>query len=383
MDDLFGDLPAAKNSAPSGNETPFSPTPSQPATAAAPPKPDDVPPKPTLSLVTALGTAGTSMAFVPQALRKKKKQAAPQPKEKPREEKRSRVDVSLPGDSQHDSGNVDKVATPDNVNSIPTDQIAIPINVDESNNSRDINNDSANENTGDDDSNNSEPYLENEPPSLRQLHDLAKTSLTPYNPHTPNDYLAYRERRKTAAVRKDMQAAALAKLEAHDRLRKKVEEERRRIELSGDVDKIVESRLGGVVGEAGAGRGRGRGRGMSNLPAWLVKKQQEKELGAAEKKEDGQFDDAPDNHEKARTISLLNMVAPGRVDNELSFEVREECGRYGKVLNVDIIDAHPNQEHVRVDVTFENKESAMEAIKMFDRRMFGDRQIIAKMCDER
>ncbi|KAL3782987.1 hypothetical protein HJC23_003143 [Cyclotella cryptica] len=76
----------------------------------------------------------------------------------------------------------------------------------------------------------------------------------------------------------------------------------------------------------------GAGRGGIEVE---VERQQEKELGAAEKKEDGQFDDAPDNHEK-------------------------ECGQYGKVLNVAIIDAHSNQEHVRVDVTFENKESEME-----------------------
>jgi TRAP-type mannitol/chloroaromatic compound transport system permease small subunit len=54
-----------------------------------------------------------------------------------------------------------------------------------------------------------------------------------------------------------------------------------------------------------------------------------------------------------------------------------------QVLNVAIIYAHSNQEHVRVDVTFENKDSAVETIKMFDWRMFGDKQIIAKMCDER
>ncbi|KAL3801071.1 hypothetical protein HJC23_002364 [Cyclotella cryptica] len=143
---------------------------------------------------------------------------------------------------------------------------------------------------------------------------------------------------------------------------KKAEEERRRIELSGDVDKIMES-LCGVVGEAGAGRGRGRCRMLSSLPAWLVKRQQEKELGAAEKKEDGQCDDAPGIHEKARTISLLNMVAPGQVNNELSFEVCEECGRDGKVLNVAIIDAHSNQEYVWVDVTFENKDSTIETKK--------------------
>jgi len=377
MDDLFGDLPAAKNSAPIGIEASSPPAASLPTSSTIPPTPDDVPQKTTLSLVTALGTAGTTMAFVPQSLRKKKKHVAPQQNEKQKEEKRQRVEVILPNDQQPDGRNVHEVAKADDVELF---------NVDESNNSRDAIHDSAFENAGDDDSNNSEPYLENEPPSLRQLHDQAKTSLTPYNPHTPNDYLAYRERRKTAAVRKDMQAAALAKLEAHDRLRKKVEEERRRIELSGDVDKIVESRLGGVVGEGGAGRGRGRGRGLSNLPAWLVKKQKEKELGeatgAAEKKEDGQFDDAPDNHEEACTISLLNMVAPGQIDDELSSEVHDECARFGKVLNVNIFDAHSNQEHVRVDVTFEKRESAMEAINLFDGRMFGVRRIIAKIRNE-
>ena len=106
-----------------------------------------------------------------------------------------------------------------------------------------------------------------------------------------------------------------------------MEEERRRIEFSGEVDKIIES-LGGVVGEAGAGRGRGRA--VSHLPAWLVKRQQEKELGAAEKKEDGRCDNAPGNHEEAWTISLLNIVAPGQVDNELSFEVCEDLDNMAK-----------------------------------------------------
>ncbi|KAL3785470.1 hypothetical protein HJC23_008280 [Cyclotella cryptica] len=232
---------------------------------------------------------------------KEKKKKKEQPKEKPREEKGSCVDITLPGDSQHDGGNIDKWAILGKLTSLPSPTARPGQNI---------------------------------PHPLQS----AKTSLTPYNPHTPNDYLANRERRKTAAVREDMQAA-----------RKKVEEERTRIDLSGDVDKIMES-LGGVVGEAGLGGGG-------------VERQQEKELGAAEKKEDGQCDDAHDNHEKAQTISLINMVAPGQVNNELSFEFCEECGRDGKVLNVAIIDAHSNQEHVWVDVTFENKDSAVETKK--------------------
>ncbi|KAL3787414.1 hypothetical protein HJC23_001811 [Cyclotella cryptica] len=132
-------------------------------------------------------------------------------------------------------------------------------------------------------------------------------SLTPYNPHIHNNYLTYHERRKTAAVRKDMRAAVLAKFEA-----------------------------------------------------MIYCRQQEEELGATEKKEDGQVDDASDNHEKAQKIFFLNMVAPGQVDNELSFKVCEECGRYGKVLNVAIIDAHSIQKYVRVGVVLRIKKMQLK-----------------------
>lgn len=141
-----------------------------------------------------------------------------------------------------------------------------------------------------DDNNNipdsSEPYIENEPESLRLLH----ASVThPYDPHFPNDYLEVRERKKTEQVRKDMQRTALQRLDQQEKMRKKIEEERKKILKSGDFNKIVESQTGeGTSG--GAGRGRGRGRGVANLPAWLVKKQQEQKE-AEKQKTDGQFDD--------------------------------------------------------------------------------------------
>ena len=289
MDDLFGDLPAAKNSAPIENNV--TSTSSNAAAAASgvsaslPASTQSVPSKPkepnqtkpTSSLVNQLGTAGTSMAFVPQALRKKKR--PPQQQTKKVEEKRQRVESDVQNE-------LDRSTVVEDVNGFPVADIVIHDKTNDATESQDSNQ----EDPINDENDNGEPYLENEHPSLRALHDAAKTSLTPYNPHNPNDYLAYRERKKTAAVRKDMQAAALAKLEAHDRLRKKVEEERRRIELSGDVDKIVESRL-----SSGGGAGRGRGRGMSNLPAWLIKKQMEEKEGgggAVAEVEKGQFDDA-------------------------------------------------------------------------------------------
>lgn len=144
---------------------------------------------------------------------------------------------------------------------------------------------------------NNEPYLENEPESLRLLHASVKD---PYDPHFPNDYLAYRERKKTEQVRKDLQRSALQRLDAQEKLRKKIEEERKKLLESGELGKLAESHASGGMEAAsagmagGVGRGRGRGRGVANLPAWLVKKQQDqKEAEGSDTKpvSEGQFDD--------------------------------------------------------------------------------------------
>lgn len=158
-----------------------------------------------------------------------------------------------------------------------------------------------------------EPYIENEPESLRLLHLAANvTTKNLYDPHFPNDYLAHRERKKTEQARKDMQRSALQRLDQQEKLRKKIEEERKKILESGNftnLDKFVESShaAGGITGRGGgdgmagtmggAGRGRGRGRNVNNLPAWLVKKQQEQKDNAQGSSDNskpvapGQFDD--------------------------------------------------------------------------------------------
>lgn len=130
----------------------------------------------------------------------------------------------------------------------------------------------------------------NEPESLRLLHESV-TDL--YDPHCPNDYLAWRERKKTEQVRKDMQRTALQRLDQQEKMRKKIEEERKKILESGDFNKIVESQSS-REGTGGAGRGRGRGRGVANLPAWLVKKQTEQKAdssSASKPIDRQQFDD--------------------------------------------------------------------------------------------
>ena len=154
-------------------------------------------------------------------------------------------------------------------------------------------------NNNNDDANANEPYLENEPEELRLLH----ASVTqPYDPYLPNDYLAHRERKKTEQVRRDMQRSALQRLEQQEKLRKKIEEERKRMLESGDFRKIVERSRDGDGATAGGAAGRGRGRGVTNLPAWLVKKQEEQKEEEEEEEEepssttrpidDERFDDA-------------------------------------------------------------------------------------------
>lgn len=154
--------------------------------------------------------------------------------------------------------------------------------------------------------NNNTPYIENEPESLRLLHLAANvTTKNLYDPHFPNDYLAHRERKKTEQARKDMQRSALQRLDQQEKLRKKIEEERKKILESGNftnLDKFVGitgrgggDGMAGIMG--GAGRGRGRGRSVNNLPAWLVKKQQEQKDNAQGSSDNskpvapGQFDD--------------------------------------------------------------------------------------------
>mmetsp|Transcript_8971 Transcript_8971/g.18750 ORF Transcript_8971/g.18750 Transcript_8971/m.18750 type:complete len:366 (-) Transcript_8971:113-1210(-) len=228
------------------------------------------------SLVSSLGVAGTSMAFVPAAIaqaRKRKKMAQGQ---QPSQTKMQKVQEQP---SDNDIQNLDPEEPSketDTHNTIPENGREVAIEDDDQKMSSRISQNSLIDTI---DSNRNDTALQHEeqdPPHLRHLH----ASVTPehtYNPHFPNDYLAYRERKKTERLRKDLEREARERLEKQEMLRKRIEEERRKIEESGDLEKIVESRLGSGTGQEaiGAGRGRGRGRGVNNLPAWLIQKRQE------------------------------------------------------------------------------------------------------------
>lgn len=271
-----------------------------------------------------------NQAFVPHAIRKKKK-VSQQPKSQPQKQIATKKQVIVEDTSDVKNAlNDNDNQTDSNTNAIPnrhkedthnkSDKEGRPMiseisytissnkqNIDQEQSSSDKNPQPENSNdTNTTTINNNTPYIENEPESLRLLHLAANvTTKNLYDPHFPNDYLAHRERKKTEQARKDMQRSALQRLDQQEKLRKKIEEERKKILESGNftnLDKFVGitgrgggDGMAGIMG--GAGRGRGRGRSVNNLPAWLVKKQQEQKDNAQGSSDNskpvapGQFDD--------------------------------------------------------------------------------------------
>lgn len=241
QDQSKGDCGASKSSAAAAEAAAGEANQSTPSAAAAPPQ--------STSLVESIGNAGTTFAFVPAALRRKKPAAtsgggsggAGTGVKRPRT---AQVQgVGLPSSQQQLQ---EDIVTKTSTNST-TPPLTHP----------------------------SEGIQNQEPEWLRQLH----ASVQPqdrYDPLVPNDYLAFRERQAHEQEQIRMERAAKEQLEVQRRVRERIEEERRAAEEAGDLERIVESRAVSVAASVGgAGRGRGRGRGTSNLPAWLVKKQQE------------------------------------------------------------------------------------------------------------
>merc|ERR1711957_214453 len=132
----------------------------------------------------------------------------------------------------------------------------------------------------------------------------------------------------------------------------------------------------GGAGAAGGvdteGVGGGRGRGLSNMPAWLLKKQEEGGGGG-----DGNGSGLPSRPLARSVVVLSNMVGPDEVDDELSAEVREECEeKCGPVRDVAV---HVSHGVVNVQVEFGDGNDARAALKVFDGRIFGGRRIRANM----
>lgn len=141
--------------------------------------------------------------------------------------------------------------------------------------------------------------------------------------------------------------------------------ERKLIEESGSVNDIIEHR----TKESLSG---GRGRGINNLPAWLLRKQQE-ELGKAN-------DSGSKLTARPCTVVLSNLTAPNEVDEDLVHEVKEECEHQcGPVENIYVKDSSPPlQPAVEAIVKFRNVDDAAKAEKLFHGRLFGTRRITAR-----
>ena len=155
---------------------------------------------------------------------------------------------------------------------------------------------------------------------------------------------------------------------------------------------------------------------LNNLPAWLVNQQKQQQLEEQEKtsnNEDAkppvlqeQFEDAassttattstitttsktPNNStssiiprhswKSGHTVILSNMVGPGEVDEDLALEIQDECEvTCGRVsCPVEIQDSQ--SQVVQAFVTFVTAADAEKAAKLFQGRMFGNRQISARL----
>lgn len=334
---LFGDLPSAKNS--SSKEA--SDHGGEGNNANKQQQKQDKPP----SVVSGLGTAGTSMAFVPTALRQRKRPAAAL-SSAPKLAVPKLISVEKVVEDAHDNNNKSTVV----------EVAPVEVGMVKPRQEREMSS--------------SPQLLEEESDELRRLHESVTDF---YDPLVPNDLLAYWERKAHEKQRLELERSARETLERQKRLREQLEQERQAIEATGDVKQIVQHR---VERSMAGGAGRGRGRGVSNLPAWLVQKQQDS-LGSPTKNQ------SLNEPVEGRTVLLSNLTAPGDVDDELAQEVQEECEETcGKVEAVHVQDAVlPHQPQVYVYVTFVEPKHAEQAARLFQGRQFGQRSITAKLVN--
>jgi len=191
----------------------------------------------------------------------------------------------------------------------------------------------------------------------------------------------------------------------------------------------------GGGGLGGGAPGGGRGRGLSNLPAWMVEQKQAQQAalqqadampqgrGAVEAApQPGQFEDAgggragpagapaalpPPPPKKrslfrnpTRVLLLKNMVGAGEVDEELKGDVAEECGKFGPVREVRVLElplaggpgdggggeggggGASDDEAVRCFVCFERQESAIKAFMGMEGRFFAGRTVRCSFFSE-
>jgi splicing factor 45 len=343
---LFGDLPSTKKAQSSDNNNATKET----DTGGAPKlnSPQNEQPEPSnkkrpASLVDKLGTAGTTMAFVPAALRNRKRV-------------NSNVAPAASSAKPTSSSNTTKAAT-----SVKESSIS---HIHEDNDS------SLNDNTTID----TEQKDEIESDAMRELHaSVVDTDI--YDPHVPNDLLAFWDAKAMERERLELEREAKETLQRQEHLRQQLEQERADLEKSGDLEKLVQHR---------EQRSMGRGRGVSNLPAWLVEKQKKQQQQVGSETTSPPVDNVVVENKSLRTIILSNLTAPGDIDDDLAEEVKEECEEQcGPVTSVTVRDARPpHQPVVQVHVEFGTSQDAYKGVTVFHGRKFGSRRITAEFMRE-
>eukprot|EP01039_Chlorochromonas_danica_P007399 gene7399-8185_t len=262
-----------------------------------------------------------------------------------------------------------------------------------------------------------------------------------YDPMRPNDYLTFcqerEEMKRLAKLAEDNQRT----LEEMERQRREKERERQLAAESGDFQKLLATATAATNSHSttsisnntnpsisgGVTMGRGRGRGVMNLPAWITQ-QMSSDLSsseAVEKEREGRRDLRQDVEEKknnveeeptvlqasllepqvgmkrkavssfskvSRVLLLQNMVSLEEAmadGEELAKETREECERFGRVLDCEVFlakrTAFPelsDQMRVRIFVRFERQDASIRALKELNGRFFGGRQVTASFFEE-
>lgn len=86
-------------------------------------------------------------------------------------------------------------------------------------------------------------------------------------------------------------------------------------------------------------------------------------------------------------IVLKNMVNPDEVDEELSSEIEDECGKYGEIERVIVYQEKQDESEnaqvvVKIFVEFKDSASAKKAKETLHNRYFGGKLVIAQIYDQ-
>jgi len=292
---LFGDLPAAKNEPSSSeprqddgkNDTTSSTAAAasakshghddraQTQTATGVPKRQEPKAVKSSSVLQSLGAAGTSMAFVPSHLKRKRPAvAAAAPKK------------TISGFVKSTTTTTTSTTNTSTTTAAPKTDLALW--KEEVHFVADLPTQDATTTTDSNNINKSDYSSTTavEPDALRTLHENVTDH---YDPLVPNDLLQYWERQAAIQERRELEQEAQRALQNQEAMRQQIlqatatgqqsqqQQEESQIKTANtekeeeENQKLIQQRLMA---------GRGRGRGVSNLPKWLVDKQQkEAELG--------------------------------------------------------------------------------------------------------